>query len=653
MRTLRKVHLVEYLPGEETTPWAATAKTFTYPADDFIIFTSRDNLTTYFKNNVWQFNEPSTALKLRHELFIDRNNNPISEQEHLDIKQSKCILLAIMRHAYKSTNTPLSHTTINRFNILLASLRKYTKNQSIQLFEALSSSYHVEKIFNTHINNSASKTTDLCALLYKLSILPFRYVGFKPAQSRGEFRGDSPDKKYLQTAVIPTSIYLQIINNYREVSQDFLESAPRLKKLILNIYSNPEYGRAKIRNLTLPKCGSRLGLKEYFEKYRISILPDLARHLALVQYCNIMLIHVFSGMRASEAYSLRGNSLERVMIGGVSSRRRFLHGHTTKFKKAPTPTKWISSPDVDIPFESACKLAEIIYSSQNVHFNNQPIFISTAYLSFSGGRRPNARIDSPRPVWGNYTPYYFEEMLSTPLIKEEDVCELESVCPTRVWRAESEFAIGQPWPVRIHQLRRSTAVYAIRSGLVSLPALKAILHHVTLEMSLYYARGSSFATDLLKEAEGDKGAFVRVYQDAEQQVRSWQYTNEFLFSDEVLHGPHGIWLKGKNKNNSNKVSYAKVLDDTLKRMKRGELHYQPTPVGGCTSGEVCHKRISVNFLGCDGCKSAAIKPSKVLKLIEVQKVLVSHCDVDSPERNAENQTLFELTEFAQNMGISA
>ncbi|RII76837.1 integrase [Pseudomonas monteilii] len=231
--------------------------------------------------------------------------------------------------------------------------------------------------------------------------------------------------------------------------------------------------------------------------------------------------------------------------------------------------------------------------------------------------------------------------------------ELESMAPGRAWRALAEFSVGQPWPLTIHQIRRSTAIYAIRSGIVSLPALKHILHHITIEMSLYYARGSSFARDLLKESSNSKSAFVHVYQSAELQVRAWQYANEFILTDEVLHGPHGLWLKGKAKDSSKTIPYAELLEDTLKRMKRGELHYQPTPVGGCTSGEVCHKRISVNFLGCDGCKSAAIKPSKVLKLIEVQKVLVSHCDVDSPERNAENQTLFELTEFAQTMGISA
>lgn len=653
MRVSRKVHLVEYLSGDSGTPWAADATTFTYPAANYIIFTGSDNVITYFKDNVWPLSEPDTALKLRHELFIDRNSEPKSEQEHLDVRQSKCILLALMRHAHKGTDSPLAFVTINRYNILLANLRKYTKTQNIQLFDALSSTIHVDKILTTHLQKSESKTRDLYALLHKLSVLPFRYVGFKPALLRAEYRKAQNEKTYLQTAVIPTSLYLQMINNYSEVSRDFKNSSAQLRKLILNIYSNPEYGRAKVKNLTLPRCGARMGLKSYFEKYRICILPDLARHLALVQYCNIMLIHIFSGMRASEAYSLKGDSLERVLIDGVLTRRRFLHGHTTKFKKTPTATKWISCSDVDMPFDSACTLAEIIYKSQNVNFTNQAIFISTAYLSFSGGRRPQAKIDSPRPVWGNYTPYYFEEMLSTPLIKEADVRELESICPSRVWRAEDEFSVGKPWPVRIHQLRRSTAVYAIRSGLVSLPALKIILKHVTLEMSLYYARGSSFAANLFEESQNDKDAFVNIYQEAEQIVRSWQYTNEFIFSDEVLYGPHGTWLKGKSKDISTKTSYAKVLDDTLKRMKRGELYYVPTPVGGCTSGEVCHKRISVNFLGCNGCASAAIKPSKVLKLMEVQEVLVSLCEVDSPELNAESQTLFELKEFAQAMGICA
>lgn len=120
----------------------------------------------------------------------------------------------------------------------------------------------------------------------------------------------------------------------------------------------------------------------------------------------------------------------------------------------------------------------------------------------------------------------------------------------------------------------------------------------------------------------------------------------------MLRGPHGVWLRGKAKALCEPIKYAEALEQTLARMKKGELFYQPTVVGGCISTEVCHKRISVNFLGCDGCKSAAIKPSKVLKLIEVQEALVSTCEPNSPEFNAENQTLFELKEFSKTMRMA-
>ncbi|WP_233444381.1 hypothetical protein [Pseudomonas monteilii] len=649
MKAAQSTYVHEYSPHSPDSPWSSDSTLFHYPDSSFIVSRSPDGAeATYFRENNWKLYSTNELTRRMDRILFDQKP---SDNGDINLIQMKSIFLALTRHSYKSVGVPLSPSGLIPYAYLLKKLRIYAERKKTTIYRLLSSTAHTKEIYDKHI--PAYRKAHLQQLLFKLSVLPFRYVGFKPALVALESYDDTRPKSE-QTTVIPTAIYLQLINTFTSTLTEFNDHLSKAVEFSHRAAENPKYGRTQHNPGAFERSAEEYGLTQYFKKWEITSLKEFAHHLGTIQYCCIMLIYVFTGMRRSEAYSLKFGSLEHIYDkDGKTVKRRFLHGVTSKLKNHPTPTKWTTSVDIELPYFIATTVASIIYEFHGHATKDQPIFISISYLPFCTHGVDKESLSTPEPVWGNYFPPQYHRNLRMPLISESDIIELESMAPGRAWRALAEFSVGQPWPLTIHQIRRSTAIYAIRSGIVSLPALKHILHHITIEMSLYYARGSSFARDLLKESSNSKSAFVHVYQSAELQVRAWQYANEFILTDEVLHGPHGLWLKGKAKDSSKTIPYAELLEDTLKRMKRGELHYQPTPVGGCTSGEVCHKRISVNFLGCDGCKSAAIKPSKVLKLIEVQKVLVSHCDVDSPERNAENQTLFELTEFAQTMGISA
>ena len=88
----------------------------------------------------------------------------------------------------------------------------------------------------------------------------------------------------------------------------------------------------------------------------------------------------------------------------------------------------------------------------------------------------------------------------------------EQIDPHRAWRSEPRFQLGVPWTLTSHQLRRSLALYAQRSGLVSLPSLRRQLQHITEEMSRYYARGSAFANNIIGD---NKHHFGHDWQDAQ------------------------------------------------------------------------------------------------------------------------------------------
>src|SRR5258706_10613078 len=127
-------------------------------------------------------------------------------------------------------------------------------------------------------------------------------------------------------------------------------------------------------------------------------------------------------------------------------------------------------------------------------------------------------------------------VLLQPIIEEADLRELEQIDPHRAWRSEERFKPGIPWTFTSHQLRRSLALYAQRSGLVSLPSLRRQLQHVTEEMSRYYARGSTGAKDLIGD---NKHHFGCDWQDAQPVSAAMSYLQNVLLTDEVLFGAHG------------------------------------------------------------------------------------------------------------------
>lgn len=646
-----RLHICEYSPGDPASPWNSWSELYTAPDDNFIVSYDPINGHTFYKQNIWKLHYIQRPRKATDSIKIVSNEEPDTELNSSNINQSKSILVCLLKHAFQRAGVPLGILMLNRYNILLISIRKYCHAQSITLFEALSSAHYVEQIITEHVYRSQSKTKDLLALLKKLSKLPFRYVGFCPPPNKRYPFSPESQKIHNQTEIIPTRIFLQSILDYREMLDRFESIYAKLAKFTRRAFNDPKFGRSRgLSENLFSNRAKEFGMEEYFQHYAVTSLKSLSRHFGAVQYCSIMLIHIFTGMRTSEAYSLKANSLERIMNGDFV-KSRFLHGMTTKFRSAPTPVKWVTSEDIELPFKTARSVAALIYENHKIALKNNYLFVATSYFSFSTGVADPHTLGTNDPVWGNYEPKNYRTIIQPCAIANQDILEMENIDPTRVWRAEEEFTIGKSWPITIHQLRRSIAVYAIRSGLVSLSALKAVLKHITLEMSLYYAKGATFAPDLLTEFAGDNEAFVNIYQSAETLVRAWQYTNEFILSKETLLGPHGQWLKAGGKDISTRVTYATALQETIDRMNRGELSYQPTPMGGCASAEPCQKRMTLQFLGCDDCKDALIKPSKVVDLINIQKLMVEHCTAGTPELQAEREALSDLKSFATNSGI--
>jgi hypothetical protein len=113
-----------------------------------------------------------------------------------------------------------------------------------------------------------------------------------------------------------------------------------------------------------------------------------------------------------------------------------------------------------------------------------------------------------------------------------------------------------------------------------------------------------------------------------------------MLADERLFGGHGTWIE----THGQRGQILTLLDreQTIKRFRKGEMAYQETPLGGCTTVDVCDRKPLRSIVACIDCARAVIKPSKLQTVIRAQSNLVSRLDLVSVEGRAENEDLQAL-----------
>ncbi len=291
------------------------------------------------------------------------------------------------------------------------------------------------------------------------------------------------------------------------------------------------------------------------------IVGRLSEH----QLALMLVVVAFSGMRFGEVSIL---PLENVLVEFeyMGSVHFELHGDTHKLKGGVKhSTSWITSHQG----ARAVRLAQRIAQSIQQQYGKPPKAGQKALLFPSTGN-PYKRVANSNKDRDLYS---LRELVC-PKIEQSDITELDCLELARGWERD-DIEVGKRWPLAFHQLRRSLAVYAHRSGMVSLPALKAQLQHITQEMTAYYADGFSRAVNLVF----DKEHFSHEWQVAKAESSYFAYAMAVLFSDEDLLG-RGV------QRIANTVE-SRSREATLRLFKENKLAYRETPLGGCVSTEAC------------------------------------------------------------------
>lgn len=209
----------------------------------------------------------------------------------------------------------------------------------------------------------------------------------------------------------------------------------------------------------------------------------------------------------------------------------------------------------------------------------------------------------------------------SPEITAEDLDELNRLELERGW-SRNGIELGKRWPLAMHQLRRSLSVYAHRSGMVSLPALKAQLQHITDEMRAYYADGWSRAVNLVFE----KDHFSNEWNSAKTESTYFGLTGALRIAfddrDDLLgHGAQRL----------EQIVSGRSREQTLALIKSGTIAYRETVLGGCMSTEECKTMplSPINFECVESnCVNLVVRRKRLDLIISSQESVVAQLERD-------------------------
>jgi hypothetical protein len=625
------------------------------PKNEFIVSYTKDgDVASQYSDNIWDYNAYTSRGRGGLLFFDSWCNDELTSKGIEIIKEMKWIMFLLI---YIQDTSRLAVSTLSHYLSLLRSLAEYAYENNVTIENILGNS---ELLLDYIDGNDLSKSKLISGLLKHLINIGEDKIGFSILGGKAQKLLSHKRKDYNSTlhqhALLPTRIYSELINSLMSEIDAFSEVSERYISLMNKCVNDNLLGRSvesqrKIaKKLNIPFTRSQakptftellenMGLTDYFNDKELRMsLTGASKGLSSVQVCCKLLIQIYSGMRDEECTYLSCTCLKTFT---EHSKEHFLIAAKTT-KLGVKETSWITSKEGAKAIKVAQQIADLIYKSNSLtkKLNQDQIkylFVSTSYLPFSTGGNHSKDL-----LVSSFTFADYEKLKKVilPVITSDDIRELEKIDPYYNWREDDEFAVGSLWPLKSHQLRRSLAVYASRSGLVSLPSLRRQLQHITQEMSEYYAKGSIRAKNIIGDYNDHFGL---EYQNTQSESQALSYIENVLLSDENLFGAHGTWVSRRSLNKEFNIQTTR--EDTIRLFKKGQMSWQETPLGGCAKIGPCDKKAMRSLIACIECKDSVIQPSKLNRLIKVQESFIDSLEQGSYEWKLELSDLEALQLF--------
>tara|TARA_R110002124_G_scaffold285232_1_gene463489 strand:- start:2176 stop:4245 length:2070 start_codon:yes stop_codon:yes gene_type:complete len=456
---------------------------------------------------------------------------------------------------------------------------------------------------------------------------------------------------YIQTLLIPSRIYQEVLKKTLKDLELFIDNIDKIKFIFsmralardrgvrldkapnLSQLTERQSGRLQFHWKKILEENNQVSkvLRELYDAgiSKSDSWSGLVENLGRWQTRCAVLIAAFTGMRKNELLAIPLNGLQS--LNTENGNIPVVWSTTTKLEKngAPRFAKWVTSSAVETAFDVARAITEGVLEwsddRKTIEPNEQkvPLFLSVE-RGKKGHPHPHFSFTTASLNSGTIDKHIYEEELK---VSEKDVAEIS-------WflygdELPNSIKVNKPWPLKLHQFRRSMAVYAAASGYVSYPALKEQLKHISMVMTTYYSDSSSRAINILGD-DLEVKALRSEWVDAKSRIEA-DDLYQLLGSGQSLAGSAGKKLMVQ-KTKGELPNFLESRQDTKQAVKNGKIRYRPTLVGGCMSIKPCNKGAGVLASACISCENAVFLPGSRAALKQTKEFYERELKIGAPKR---------------------
>lgn len=626
------------------------------PAPDFVLCRDeRGNATAVYGESAWDFNPYRLSANKINKILFDKVFDLSEQSQQALIEETKHLLYCLIYFAGGGRLGKLSVSTLNQYWLVLRFAMRFCNEQKQKPMVgvlSLQQLFTVPVYLAAFIGQSSFSKKVLAGILRGLARVGearLGYISLNPAR----FDRKRPD--YKQHPVIPTRIYLNLINLTGDLLNQLYAGVRRIEPFIA-CFADEHYGinhhNQKCRRLGgkarwRPEMWQAIkdhGLTSVFAgEFECSHKRNLQRVLIKMQYVVKTVIHLYTGMRDQEVMRMPYHCLSDQVVRPVVVDDQGVERDkpqsvnvlsiTTKFTGYKKEGAWFAPGEVVKAVEVAQAICRGLAKLYKIELDARcPLFLNPSIVGYS---RISAEVGvtnlSGRAKEGT--------ALHGLSIQAEDLQELAQSDPSRDFYNEPAFAVGQPWPLTSHQFRRSLAFYGSSSGFLSLPTVRAQFKQMTIQMARYYANGFGNLRTIFGYYDENKKDFVLPnnhfafdFQMAMPMSVANQLIADLMFKEEPLFGGTGSYMeRQKQRVKAGDINIEDIRTDTELRVKNGAISYRPTLLGGCTKVGRCDSFMLGDYTECLSCEGAVIKPSMLNAAIEDAKSELSNYAEDSGE----------------------
>lgn len=639
------------------------------PSDDFVMCKdSQGNPTAVYGQARWDFNPLRLSVKRVNVMNFSNIFNSNEDACARLVRESKFIMFCLLYYTSSGRIGSMSVATLYNFFPIVKALAQYCYEQRanqlvgvLSLEQVLTTPVYLADFIHTSKLSKARKKILRSLIVNLVSVgeerLGYRVQGHELDYGKFEFK---------QHPVIPTRIYLSIINNLGDSVKHISQYLERLENFI-PCFADREYGRNHSEKVS--KAMSKAGTLKpsFYEAVKLHGLEDFfvndfscnqRRQLVVVlfniQYVLKTTIHCYTGMRDQEVMRLPFNCLSSAEVspdlvdsGGVvrdKAKMIDLISTTTKFTGYKSEASWLATSEVVTAIKAAQSLCRAIALIYDVSIEEVPLFLSPSVIWMKKLKVSGSGLDGE---------YRSDSFKMATIIQDEDLKELEASDPSRNFGLEKSFAVGNYWPVTSHQFRRSLAFYGSSSGFVSLPSLKKQFKHLTAQMSRYYANNFEKLKTIFGYYDPEKREFVLPsnhfafeFQTGVPIGVAYDLLFEVLGGDGKLAGGVGSYVeKQRERLKSGEVLLADLKSETLKRVEDGHISYRRTFLGGCMKSGRCDSYMLGDYASCLQCPESLIKPQSLDEAITLAEAELANYEIGTGEYQITKGDLDSLVQY--------